>query len=206
MSTIESDNQKFNFYMKRFLVIITFFAITLSSCDVLEQLNEVKQFANCDFSVKSVQINKLGGFDFSQYKSVRDIGFTQLISLGQQLVSGNLPANLSVEIQAKNNKSSKAAISGLDWQLNMKNENYGSGKLNQYVEVLPGQITDFTVNVSFDLHKLLASENLQSILDLVMDMDNKEKLQKLDIMLKVKPYYKSGNSIREYPGYLTIRP
>ncbi|NQU35706.1 MAG: hypothetical protein HQ521_20960 [Bacteroidetes bacterium] len=192
--------------MKKFITLISIITVMFTSCDILEQMNEVKQFANCDFSVKSVQINKLGGFDFSSYKSIRDIGFTQLISLGQQLVSGNLPANLSVEILAKNNKSSKAAISGLDWQLTMKNENYGNGKLNQYVEVLPGQSTDFTVNVSFDLHKLLVSENLQAILDLVMDMDNKEKLQKLDIMLKVKPYYKSGNTIREYPGYLTIRP
>ncbi len=192
--------------MKRLIALLSIVTILVSSCDVLEQMNEVKQFANCDFSVKRVKINRLGGFDFSKYNSVSDVGFTQMVSLGQQLMSGKLPANLTVEINAKNSNSSKAAISGLDWQLYLKDEQYGSGKLNKYVEVLPGQQTSFIVNVEFDLLKLLASENLQSILDLVTDMDNKEKLQKLDIMLKVKPYYRSGNNIREYPGYLTIRP
>ena len=169
-------------------------------------MNEVTKFVNCNFSVNKVQINRLGGIDFTKYSSVSDVGFTEMLSLGQKLMSGNLQANLSVDIRAKNNQSSKAAISGLDWQLFMKNEQFGTGKLNQYVEVLPGQSTDFTVNVNFDLLKLLKSENLQTILDLVMDMDNQEKLQKLDIMLKIKPYYRSGGNIREYPGYLTIRP
>lgn len=192
--------------MKRLIVFVSLMFVTATSCDVLNQMNEVTKFVNCNFSVNKVEIVRLGGFDFTKYKSVSDIGFTEMLSLGQQLVSGNLPADLSVDIRAKNNQSSKAAISGLDWQMFLKNEKYGSGKLNQYVEVLPGQSTDFTVNVNFDLLKLLASENLQTILDLAMDMDNKEKLQKLDVMLKVKPYYKSGGSIREYPGYLTIRP
>ena len=192
--------------MKKLIVLVSFLIITVTSCDVLNQMGEVTNFVNCNFSINKVAINRLGGVDFTKYKSVSDVGFTEMLSLGQQVIAGNLNASLYVDIRAKNNQSSKAAISGLDWQLFMKNEQYGTGKLNEYVEVLPGQSTDFTVNVNFDLLKLLKSENLQTILDLVMDMDNKEKLQKLDIMLKVKPYYKSGGSIREYPGYLTIRP
>ena len=192
--------------MKKLIVLVSFLIITVTSCDVLNQMGEVTNFVNCNFSINKVAINRLGGVDFTKYKSVSDVGFTEMLSLGQQVIAGNLNASLYVDIRAKNNQSSKAAISGLDWQLFMKNEQYGTGKLNEYVEVLPGQSTEFTVNVNFDLLKLLKSENLQTILDLVMDMDNKEKLQKLDIMLKVKPYYKSGGSIREYPGYLTIRP
>ena len=192
--------------MKKLIVLVSFLIITVTSCDVFNQMNEVKQFVSCEFSVNSVQINNLGGFDISKYDDIRDVGFMEMLSLGQQLVGGKLPANLSVDIRAKNNNSSKAAISGLDWQLFMKNEQYGSGKFNQYVEVYPGQTTDFTVNIDFDLLKLLVSEDLQAILDLVMDMDNEEKLKKLDLMLKIKPYYKSGSTIKEYPGYLNIRP
>lgn len=192
--------------MKKLLLLISLVFIFNTSCDVLEQVNEVKTFVNCDFSVNNVNIDKVGGFDLTKYDNVSDIGFMEMLSMGQQIISDKLPAKLTVDIRAKNNQGSKASISGLDWQLFMKNEQYGSGKLNQYVEVLPGQSTDFIVNVDFDFLKLLKSENLQSILDLAMDLENKEKLKKLDIILKVKPYYKSGNNIREYPGYLTIRP
>ncbi len=192
--------------MKKYLIFSILITVFLNSCEVLEQMNEVKRFASCKFSVNEVQIKKLGGFDISEYNSVKDISITETLSLGHQVMSGKLPATISVDIRATNNDMSKAAISGLDWQLYMKNERYGSGKLNRYVEVLPGRSTDFNVDVTFDLLKLVTSNDLQAILDLVMDIDNREKLQKLDIMLKVKPYYKSGDKVREYPGFLTIRP
>ncbi|MBL6944970.1 MAG: hypothetical protein ISR56_11470 [Bacteroidales bacterium] len=192
--------------MKKLFALFIFLVIISSSCEVLEQISEVNRFAQCDFSIRNVQITKLGEIDVSKYKSASDLGFTEMLLLGQQLLSSELPAVLSVDIMAMNNQTSKAAISGLQWQLLMKDEQYGGGKLNQYVEVLPGHTTNFPVHVEFNLLKLLASENLQSIINLVFDIENKEKLKKLDIVLKVKPYYKYGNSIREYPGYLTIRP
>ena len=192
--------------MKRILTLFSFLIIITSSCGVLKQINEAKQFAECDFMINNVQIIKLGKTDVTEYTRASDIGFTEMLLLGQQLLSGKFPARLSVKIKAINNQSSKAAISGLHWKLYMKDEEYGNGELNQYVEVLPGQSTDFNIIVDFDLLKLLASENLQSILDLVFDIENKEKLERLDIVLKVKPYYKAGDDIKEYPGYLTIRP
>ncbi len=192
--------------MKKLIVMVSLLIVTVTSCDLLNEMNEATKFVNCNFTVNTVAINRIGDVDFTDYKSVNDVNFTEMLVLGQKVIAGNLQANLSVDIRAKNNQSTKAAISGLDWQLYMKNEQYGSGNLLDYVEVLPGQSTDFTVNVNFDLLKLLKSENLQTILDLVMDLENKEKLQKLDLMLKVKPYYKSGGSVREFPSYITIRP
>jgi hypothetical protein len=52
----------------------------------------------------------------------------------------------------------------------------------------------------------LTSEDLQSILDLILDIENREKLEKLDITIRIKPYFKSGTTVKEYPGYITIRP
>jgi hypothetical protein len=192
--------------MKKITALLISIIFFTSSCDVLNQLGEVTRFAECEFTISDVQIINLGGIDISEYKTASDFGFTEMLILGQQLLKGELPSEISIKIKAVNNQTSKAAISGLQWQLLMKNEQYGSGKMNDYVEVLPSQSTVFPVVVNFDFLKLLQSESLQSIIDLALDIENKEKLKKLDILLKVKPYYKSGNSIKEYPGYLNIRP
>lgn len=192
--------------MKKFIALFSILIITVTSCDVLNQVGEVSRFAQCDFSIYDVKITQIGNLNVSKYKSASDFGFQEMLSLGQQMLTGDMPAKLSVGIRAKNNQSSKAAISGLQWHVLMKNEEYGSGKLNKYVEVLPGQSTNFTVGLDFDLLKLLKSENLQSLLDLVFDIKNKEKLAKLDILLKVKPYYKVGSNTQEYPGFINIRP
>ena len=192
--------------MKKIIVLLISITIFASSCDVLNQFGEVSRFAQCDFQISNVQIVNLGGVDISNYSSSSDIGFSEMFIIGQKLFSGKLQSTLSVDILATNNHTLKAAISGLDWQLYMQNEQYGEGKIVDYVEVLPSQSTIFTVIINFDFLKLLQSESLQSIIDLVMDIENKEKLQKLDILLKIKPYYKSGKSIKEYPTYLNIRP
>jgi len=192
--------------MKKIIVIFLTITIITSACDVLNQFSEVKRFAECDFYISDVKIINLGGIDISEYTSAGDFGFTEMLMLGQKLLTGKLPAIISVNVTAVNNQGSKAAISGLQWQLFMKDEQYGSSELNKYVEVLPSQTTVFPLSVNIDFLKLAQSESLQSIIDLVLDIENEEKLQKLDLLLKVKPYYKSGNSIEEYPGYLNIRP
>ncbi|HHL57424.1 MAG TPA: hypothetical protein ENJ14_00585 [Bacteroidetes bacterium] len=178
----------------------------LTSCDVLEQASDVVQFAQCDFSIDRVGMDEAGGVSLSKIQNLGDINPLDIISLTQQVRMGNLPVTMDVAIKATNNQSLKAGISGLDWELYMKDTKYGGGKLNQAVEVLPGQSTTFPVSVSFNLLKLVTTNNLQQVMDLVLHMNDREKLKQLDIKLQLKPYYKVGSSVQEYPGYITIRP
>lgn len=212
MKPIEKEWRRLISKFKRMRPLQSFFFGLLSllivlptSCSMFEQINEVKQFALCDFSINEIKIIKLGNTDVSEYQSIDDVNLSDILMFGQQLISGKLPASLSVDVQVVNNQNSKAAISGLRWQLYMKGEEYGSGELVQYLEVLPGQAIDFTVIADFNLMKLLASEDLQSVLDLALDIENREKFEKLEVTVKVKPYFKSGTTIKEYPGYINIR-
>ncbi len=189
------------------LIGLLLIVVAVTSCDVLSQMGEVKRFAECNFSVQSTQIVSLGNVDVSEYKSASDFNLSDMMILGQNLLSGKLKAGMEVNILARNNNTtSKASVSGLSWQLFMKNEQYGSGELSEYVEVLPGQSTVFPVKVEFDLLKIIKSDNIQTVINLVTDMDNREELEKLDISLKIKPRYKTASGVKEYPGYLTIRP
>jgi len=192
--------------MRKVIILILATLVFITSCDILDQFGEVKRFAECDFYISEVQFIKLGGIDISEYKTASDFGFSDMIFLGQQILTNELPATVKVNIEAKNNHASIAAISGLSWKLFMKNEQYGNGELTEYIEIPPSESTVFPVTVEFDFIKLLKSEKLQSIIDLIVDIGNEDKLQKLDIVLKIKPYYKSGNQIKEYPGYLSIKP
>lgn len=188
------------------IAFLSLLIVIITSCGMINQINEAKQFAFCDFSVNEIKIIKLGNIDVSEYRDIDDVSLPDILILGQQLVSDKLPATLSVDIKVINNQNKKAAISGLSWQLFMKSEEYGSGELVQNLEVLPEQTKDFTVVTDFNLLKLLKSEDLESILDLILDIENREKLDKLDIAIKFKPFFKSGSMVKEYPGYITIRP
>jgi hypothetical protein len=193
--------------MKKVLLItLATFTLLFTSCDVLQQASDAVQFAQCDFSIDRVGMEKVGGVSIKDIHKPEDLNPLELIGLGQQVMSGSLPVTLDVAIKAANNQSQKAGISGLDWELYMKDTRYGGGKLNRAVEVLPGQSTTFPVSVSFDLLKLVTGNNLQQILDLVFHINDKEKLKQLDLKLQLKPYYKVGSEVQEYPGYIVVRP
>ncbi len=192
--------------MKKIFLSVLFVTLIISSCDVLDQMAEVKRFAQCQFSIESVNVDKLGGIEIKDYTKASDLNLPELMMLGQKLISGKLTADMIVTIKARNYESKKAAISGVEWQLYMKDEQYSNGRIDEYVEVLPGQSTSFDVDVTFDILKILKSEKINTILDIVLDGNGQENLKELDIAVKVKPFYTSNGNVHEYPGFITIRP
>ena len=88
----------------------------------------------------------------------------------------------------------------------MKDHKYGAGMISDPVEIQPNASTVFPVSVEFDILKIVTSSNIQQILDIVFDVDNKDKLNELDLQLRLKPSYRVGNQVQQYPGYITVRP
>ena len=148
----------------------------------------------------------MGGISLANVNKPDDIGMLNMMSLAQQVIAGSLPTTLSVGIKATNNQSLVAGISGLGWELYMKDHKYGSGMINDPVEIQPNSSTVFPVSVEFDILNIVTSSNIQQILDIVFDVENKDKLNELDLRLQLKPYYKVGTQVQEYPGFITIRP
>jgi hypothetical protein len=203
---IEKDNQKFR--IMRNVLIIALFAglLTLGSCDALQQVSDTATFVQCDFSVADVKVDKIGGVSLANIKKPDDVGMLNMMSLAQQAMGGSLPTTLSVGIKATNNQSRVAGISGFAWELYMKDQEYGAGMINEAVTISPNSSTVFPVSVEFDILNIVTSSNIQQILDIVFNVDNQDKLNELDLELQLKPYYRVGSQVQEYPGVITIRP
>lgn len=192
----------------RNVLIIALFAglLTLGSCDALQQVSDTATFVQCDFSVADVKVDKIGGVSLANIKKPDDVGMLNMMSLAQQAMGGSLPTTLSVGIKATNNQSRVAGISGLAWELYMKDQEYGAGMINEAVTISPNSSTVFPVSVEFDILNIVTSSNIQQILDIVFNVDNQDKLNELDLELQLKPYYRVGSQVQEYPGVITIRP
>lgn len=203
---IEKDNPKFNMMRKVFLITLFAGMLSLSSCDALQQVSDTATFVQCDFSLANVKIDKIGGVSLANIQKPDDIGMLNMMALAQQVMAGSLPTTLSVGIKATNNQSLKAGISGLGWELYMKDHKYGAGMISDPVEIQPNASTVFPVSVEFDILKIVTSSNIQQILDIVFDVDNKDKLNELDLQLRLQPSYRVGNQVQQYPGYITVRP
>ena len=203
---IEKDNPKFNMMRKVFLMTLFAGMLSLCSCDALQQVSDTATFVQCDFSLANVKIDKVGGVSLANVTKPDDIGMLNMMALAQQVMAGSLPTTINVGIKATNNQSLKAGISGLGWELYMKDHKYGAGMISDPVEIQPNASTVFPVSVEFDILKIVTSSNIQQILDIVFDVDNKDKLNELDLQLRLQPSYRVGNQVQQYPGYITVRP
>ena len=193
--------------MKRLnLILILIVAIIYQSCSILNQAGEYERFISSNFKLVNVDILEMGGVNLEgvQDKSALNVG--DIMTLTGRMFSGGMPTKLRANIEVTNNSAAIAAISGMEWILNMKGTQYALGVVENRVEVQPNSNTIFPVNTEIDLVKVLQSESLPQILQVVLNMDDYEQIKKLDLELKIKPYYKSGSGVKEYPGYITLRP
>ena len=191
---------------KRFLIVFFGLVFFFQSCSVLEQMQEYQRFIKCNFSLSNIEVLEIGQVDLSSLKDKGDISMLDMISITNQLFSGEFPAKLSVNLKAANNDIQTASIAGLDWKILMEGQEMVSGLVDREVVVPAQSSSTFPVIVQVDLIKLLRSESLPTIMAFAFGNNQYEEISKLGAEIKIKPYYKTKSGIEKYPGYLTIKP
>lgn len=187
--------------------MITGMLLCLNSCDVLNQMGEIERFVQCDFALTGVKVTEISGIDFSHINKASDLGVAEMMTLGQKVFSGRLPAKIQVDVRAKNNNAKTAGISGLAWKVLIEENELVGGQLNKSVQIAPQASVNFPVAVSVDLIDLLQQESLPKILNLVFGMKNASELRELGLSVKIRPTYKTqAGALREFPTWITIRP
>lgn len=191
---------------KILIIIILLLPVFINSCGILDQAAEVDRFANSKFKILKVEVVNVAGVDVSNIKNQSDLNMGDIMTLTGKMFNGGLPTKIKAYIEVENTSSQKAAFSGMEWRLLMKQTEYTSGSVNNRVEVMPYSKTVFPLNADIDLLKVLQSESLPEILNVVLNMDDAEAINKLGIELKLKPYFKTATGLMKYPGYFNLRP
>ena len=192
--------------MKRLTFVLIILLLFGQSCGLLNQAGEYERFVNGNFSLLELEVQEIGGINLSEVSDADGMDAGEMLTLVGRMFNGNMPAKLEAIVEVENTAGEKAAISGLEWRLLMKGNEYANGIVDQEVEVEAYSKKAFPVKAEFDFMSVLQSESLPQILTVVFNMNDAEEVKKLDIELKIKPYYKSGSKIKEYPGFITIRP
>ena len=190
----------------RLLTLLISTIFITSSCSILEQAQEYERFIQCDFKLANIKVLEISGVDISSATNKGDLGMMDMISITQQIFSGEFPAKLSIGLKATNNDFQKAAIAGLDWKIIMEQQEVLAGMVDQQVVIEPQSTTTFPVILEVDLIKLLRSESLPRIMAFAFGQNQFEEISKLGAEIKIKPYYNTKSGIKKYPGYLTIKP
>lgn len=184
-------------------LIVLFVAMGLASCDVLNQVAQMAQFANCTFNFNSVDQIQMLGVKLNKGMSKNDLNAAQLLSLANAIMKKQLPVTFNVNLDVKNPNAIAASMAKMDYILTLNGKQVISTTMNNSVSVPANSTNIITIPVTTDLFQLFSGESADAIVNLAFKLAGASS-DPVNVGLKVKPYINIGNQQLAYPEYLTM--
>ena len=184
--------------------IILFFALGLSSCELLNKAQEMMNFANCTFNFNSVNNIQMLGINLSKGMSKTDLNAAQLISLANAVMNKQLPVTFNVNLDVSNPNSIAASMAKMDYILTLNGKQVVSTTMNNSVYVPANSSNVISIPVTTDLFQLFSGESAEAIVNLAFKLAGASS-NPVNVGLKVKPYISIGNQQLAYPDYISLQ-
>lgn len=188
--------------VKRTLIIL-FVALGLSSCEVLNQIAQMANFANCTFNFDSVNQIQMLGVNLSKGMQKTDLNATQLLTLANAIMNKQLPVTFNVNLKVDNPNAIAASMAKMDYVLSLNGKQVVSTTLNQSVNVPAQSSNVVSIPITTDLFQLFSGESADAIVNLAFKLAGASS-DPVNVGLKVKPYISINNQQLAYPDFITM--
>ena len=188
--------------IKRTLIIL-FVALGLSSCDLLTQVAQMANFANCTFDFNSINKIQMLGVSLSKGMTKDDLNATQLLNLANALMKRELPVTFNVNLDVENPNAIAAAMSKMDYIVSLNGKQVISTTMSNSINVPAKSKNTITIPVTTDLFQLFSGESADAILNMAFKLAGASS-DPVKLGLQVKPYITINNQQLAYPNYITI--
>ena len=188
--------------IKRILLIV-FVTIGLTSCDVLQQMSQMANFAKCTFDFNSVNSVEMLGLNLRKGMTRSDLDVNQAIALTRALVNKSLPVTFNVNLDVTNPNSSPASMTKMDYILTLNDKRVIATTLDQTINVPANASNTVTIPVSTDLFQLFSGESADAIVNLAFKLAGANS-DPVNVGIKIKPYITVGGQQLAYPDYITL--
>ena len=189
--------------MKKNIIVILVIALTVSSCDILNQLTQVVNFKNCTFHYNQISSVKLLNYEVLNMDNISDVGFLGLAKLTGAVAAKELPIKLKVDVDINNPNAIPASVSKFDWIFNVDGNDVISGSFNERVTVKENSKATVTIPIETELFTMLKNENSDAIISTLLELINGEEVTSR-MTLKIRPSIMVGSMPLQYPGYLNV--
>lgn len=184
-------------------LIILFVTMGLASCDLLTQVAQMANFANCNFNFNSVDQIQMLGVNLSKGMSKEDLNTTQLLSLANAIMSKKLPVTFNVNVGVNNPNSIAAAMSKMDYIVSLNGKEVISTTLNKSINVGPNSSSVVSIPITTDLFQLFSGESADAIVNLAFKLAGASS-EPVNVGLKVKPYITIKDQQLSYPDFISM--
>lgn len=184
-----------------FLIVLV--TIGFTSCDVLQQMSQMANFAKCTFDFNSVNSVEMLGLNLRKGMTRSDLNVNQAIALTRALVNKSLPVTFNVNLDVTNPNSSPASMTKMDYILTLNDKRVIATTLDQTISVPANASNTVTIPVSTDLFQLFSGESADAIVNLAFKLAGASS-DPVNVGIKIKPYITVGGQQLAYPDYITL--
>ncbi len=184
-------------------LMILFVGLSLASCDVLTQVAQMANFANCTFNFNNVNNIQMLGVNLSKGMTKESLNVTQLLSLTNAIMSKSLPVTFNVNLDVSNPNSIAASMAKMDYILTLNGKQVVSTTLNQAINVPANASNVISIPIMTDLFQLFSGESADAIVNLAFKLAGASS-NPVNVGLKVKPYISINGQQLPYPDYITM--
>jgi len=175
----------------------------LASCDVMNQVAQMANFANCTFNFNNINQIQMLGINLSQGMTKESLNITQGLALLNAITNRTLPVSFNVNLNVSNPNSVAASMAKMDYILTLNGKQVISTTLNQSVNVPANSSNMITIPITTDLFQLFSGESADAIVNLAFKLAGASS-NPVNVGLKVKPYITVGGQHLAYPDYITM--
>ena len=184
-------------------VMILCVALGLASCDVLTQVAQMANFANCTFNFNNVNQIQMLGVNLSKGMTKENLNVTQLLSLTNAIMNKSLPVTFNVNLDVKNPNSIAASMAKMDYIVSLNGKQVISTTLNQAVSVPANSSNTISIPITTDLFQLFSGESADAIVNLAFKLAGASS-NPVKVGLKVKPYISVNGQQLAYPDFISM--
>ena len=191
--------------MSKFRKFLALFLITIgiTSCDVLNQVAQIANFANCKFNFESVDQVKMLDVQLSRGMTKNDLNITQLATLTNAILKKQLPVSFNVNLNVNNPNTIPAALTKMDYILTLNGKEVVSTTLNKSINIGANSSSVVSIPIQTDLFQLFTGESVDAIVNLAFKLAGVSS-NPVNVGIKVKPYISIGNQLLPYPDYISL--
>ncbi len=188
-----------------FLSASLFLMVLVEGCSVLRQLQEMKNFARCEFRLSTVENITLAGINVQRVKSTRDLTLADAARFALALTQPQLPLNLTLNVEVKNPNAETASLNRLEWRLFIDDVELLNSLVEEKVSVAGnGGVSTLPLRISVDLKKALSGRSGEAIGNFALNLAG-EGNTPTRFMLRVKPTIDVLGVPVEYPDAFDVK-
>ena len=187
----------------KLLVLVLLVAIGFSSCDILLQMAQMANFANCTFDFNNVNEVQVLDMPLSRGMSKSDLNVLQLLQVAAALKNKSLPVTFNVNLNVTNPNSVAAAMSKMDYIVTLNDKQVISTTMNNSINVPANGSNVISIPITTDLFQLFSGDTGDAILNLAFKLAGASS-DPVNVGIKVKPYITVGDQQLAYPDYISM--